>query len=105
MEGADISAVNLADKIADGQKVYIPAEGEEPAVNVDTASSGMASKININTASESELTTLPGIGESRAKDIVNYRTKNGFFNSIEDVKNVTGIKEAAFEKIKDYIRV
>lgn len=105
VEGADISAVNLADKIADGQKVYIPAEGEEPAVNVDTASSGMASKININTASESELTSLPGIGESRAKDIVNYRTKNGFFNSIEDIKNVTGIKEAAFEKIKDYIRV
>ena len=61
--------------------------------------------ININTASEAELMTLPGIGQSRAKDIINYRVKNGLFESIDDIMKVSGIKEAAFEKIKDLIKV
>ena len=49
--------------------------------------------------------TLPGIGQSRAKDIINYRVKNGLFESIDDIMKVSGIKEAAFEKIKDLIKV
>jgi competence protein ComEA len=105
VEGADTDAVNLADKIADGQKVYIPMEGEDVTVAGSSGTSSGTAKININTATESELTALPGIGESRARDIVSYRTKNGFFATIEDIKNVSGIKDAAFEKIKDYIKV
>ena len=62
-------------------------------------------KIDLNTADEKLLCTLPGIGESRAKSIIAYRQDNGPFRSPEDVMNVSGIKEAAYEKIKDYIMV
>lgn len=60
-------------------------------------------KININTATENELNSLPGIGPSIASKIVTYRKTNGKFKSIDEIKNVSGIGEAKFEKIKDYI--
>ena len=105
-DDAYLSGINLADKLADGQKVYIPAEGENAEAILSIDSGGVQSvMININTASEAELMTLPGIGQSRAKDIINYRVKNGFFESIDDIMKVSGIKEAAFEKIKDLIKV
>ena len=62
-------------------------------------------KIDLNTADETLLCTLPGIGESRAKSIIAYRQENGMFRSPEDIMNVSGIKEAAYAKIKDYIMV
>ena len=62
-------------------------------------------KININTASEEELTGIPGVGESKAKRIVEYREQNGRFESIEDIMKVTGIKENSFRKMRDYITV
>ena len=105
-DDAYLSGINLADKLADGQKVYIPAEGENAEGILSIDSGGVQSvMININTASEAELMTLPGIGQSRAKDIINYRVKNGLFESIDDIMKVSGIKEAAFEKIKDLIKV
>ena len=105
-DDAYLSGINLADKLADGQKVYIPAEGENAEGILSTDSGGVQSvMVNINTASEAELMTLPGIGQSRAKDIINYRVKNGLFESINDIMKVSGIKEAAFEKIKDLIKV
>ena len=61
--------------------------------------------ININQAGAEELMTLPGIGESRAADIIAYRETNGPFAGIEDIKNVSGIKDAVFQKIKDKIVV
>ena len=64
-----------------------------------------SNKININTANEEELTTLNGIGTSKAKSIIEYRNNNGLFNSIEDIKNVSGLGDALFEKIKDSITV
>lgn len=60
-------------------------------------------KININTANETELSTLPGIGEATALKIINYRNENGKFNYIEDLKNVKGIGENKFDNIKDFI--
>ena len=105
-DDAYLSGINLADKLADGQKVYIPSEGENAEGILSTDSGDVQSvMININTASEAELMTLPGIGQSRAKDIINYRVKNGFFESIDDIMKVSGIKEAGFEKIKDLIKV
>ena len=105
-DDAYLSGINLADKLADGQKVYIPSEGENAEGILSTDSGDVQSvMININTASEAELMTLPGIGQSRAKDIINYRVKNGLFESINDIMKVSGIKEAAFEKIKDLIKV
>ena len=61
------------------------------------------SKININTATQSELETLPGIGPSTATKIINYRKENGRFNSIEDIKKVKGIGDSKFSQIKDLI--
>ena len=61
--------------------------------------------ININTASKDELLTITGIGESKADAIINYRIENGNFEKIEDIKNVSGIGDSLFEKIKDYITV
>lgn len=61
--------------------------------------------VNINTASIDELMTLSGIGESKAKNIIEYRSTNGKFNTIEDIKNISGIGDALFNKIKDNITV
>ena len=63
------------------------------------------SRVNLNTASREELMTLDGIGETRADAIIRYREMYGGFQTIEDVMNVSGIKEGAFEKIKDSITV
>ncbi len=81
-------------------KEDIPSTNEEPT-NIEVPST----KININTATKEELMTLSGIGESKAIAIIEYRTNNGLFQSIEDIKNVSGIGDSAFEKIKDYITI
>jgi len=119
-EKADLSKVNLAYVLADGQKLYIPSieekfegeyitEGSGENVIIENNLTKKEEKgnkiININTANEQELLNLQGIGESIAKRIVEYRKINGKFNSIEDIKNVSGIGEAKFNKIKNYICV
>ncbi len=62
-------------------------------------------KINLNTATKEQLMTLSGIGEAKAEDIIAYRAENGDFQTIEDIMKISGIKEAAFQKIKDKIMV
>ena len=101
-EIADTSYVNLAEHISDGEKIYFPEQGE--ALEDDTAEAA-DSRVNINTASESELMGLPGIGSSKARAIIAYREANGDYSSIEAVMKVNGIKEGVYENIKDYIRV
>ena len=61
--------------------------------------------MNINTATKEELMTIGGIGESKATQIISYRETNGPFQKIEDIMNISGIKEGIFSKIKDYITV
>ena len=61
-------------------------------------------KININTATKDEIMTLPGIGESKASDIIRYRDEHGSFKTIEEIMNIQGIKEGVFNKIKDLIQ-
>lgn len=102
-EEADLSSVNLAAQLKDGDRVYIPCIGETVVAQME--SSENARLININKATESELMTLPGIGSSRAADIISYRNTNGRFTRTEDIMKVSGIKEAAYNKIKDYICV
>ncbi len=94
---ADRDYLNLVEVVTDGQKIYVPKLGE--------VVSGDKQKVNINTADKLTLMTLPGIGESRASDIISYREEQGGFARIEDIMKVSGIKEAAYEKIKDYIVV
>lgn len=100
---ANSSGINQAELLRDGGMIYVPMVGENYTVPIGNNSDDKT--VNINTASVEELTTLPGIGESRAKDIIAYRDSNGLFATIEDIMNVSGIKESAFNRIKDYIIV
>ncbi|MGN0317350.1 MAG: helix-hairpin-helix domain-containing protein [Lachnospira sp.] len=102
---ANETALNLAVTINDGEKIYVPRAGEEITVSETSSAGGVSDIININTASKEQLMLLPGIGESRALDIIAYRQEYGNFQTIEDIMNVSGIKEAAFAKIKNRIRV
>ncbi len=104
---ADTTHYNLAQVISDGMKLQIPGRDKENKVIKATETSGEpdSSLININTATIEQLQTLPGIGKSRATDIVAYREKQGGFQSIEQIMEVSGIKEAVFEKIKELITV
>lgn len=113
-ELANISKVNLAYEVKDGQKIYIPSindEGDEITYIQDTAgyniiddsTSTQSSLVNINSATQAELETLPGIGSATATKIIDYRNKNGSFKKIEDIMNVSGIGEAKFNNIKDFI--
>lgn len=103
---ADLSKVSksLAAKITDGERIIVPFRGSNEAGS-SLSRGGNAEKININTASLSELDTLPGIGPTTAQRIIEYREQNGGFNSIEEIMNVSGIGEAKFEKIKDLITI
>ncbi len=102
-EDADISSINLAIVLSDGQKVYIPATNE--IIPEAKAVEAGVSIININTASSEQLETLPGIGPSKATEIINYREKNGDFLNIRDILNVPGIGESIFGKIETMITV
>lgn len=80
-------------------------DSKDIITNESTQVSKSNSKISINTATKEELMNLNGIGESKAKDIINYRNENGLFKNIEDIKNVSGIGDKLFEKIKEQITV
>ena len=108
---ANMDQVNLAYKVQDGQKIYIPnineeeyeiTEDMEGIQNIYETNSDI---ININTATQTELELLPGIGPSTASKIIKYREENGEFKTIDDIKNVSGIGDAKFESIKDQITV
>lgn len=135
IDGADVSQINLAFVLSDGMKIYIPniKDREEQNknedktstyipkesgvstiidisspnsnINVSTHANSSGTKININTADIKQLNTLPGIGDATAQKIIDYRNENGKFNSIEDIKNVKGIGDSKYEKIKEYITI
>ena len=112
---ADPFYVNLAETVTDGQKLYFPTleeaetlEAEVKAEAEELEAAGKAAEeglVNINTASAEELCTLPGIGASRAADIVRYREQNGAFQTKEDIMKVSGIKQNAYDKLCDKITV
>ena len=120
-DDADLSKINLAYVLEDGQKVYIPKIGEINQENAEEEyitfeygnnkniiqdyNKGGNEKVNINTANQTELETLPGIGTATAEKIIDYRNKNGKFSSIEDILNVKGIGNAKYENIKESICV
>ncbi len=117
---AEQGSLNLAAFIQDGEHIRVPAQGTEspPAEAASQAGNSPSAppvarsqapaspgKINLNTASQAELESLPGIGPSLAQRIIAYREENGPFKTIEDIQKVKGIGPAIFEKIKDLITV
>ena len=113
-EKADQTAWNLAALLEDGIQVYIP-DKKEAGKMTGGSSTGIpaggkqagdsSSGVNINTATQQELMTLPGIGESRAADIIAYREEKGSFKATEEIRNVSGIGEGIYNKLKDKITV
>lgn len=101
-EDARRDYVNLAEWVTDGQKLYFPTLEEAESLMVQESGNGL---VNINTADVDTLCTLPGIGESRAKDIIAYREAHGAFESCEDIMQVSGIKNSVYSKISDMITV
>lgn len=102
---AEDGYLNLAEQVQDGMKVWVPEKGDVSAEAVLGDKTVGPAKLNINTATKEELMTLRGIGEARAEDIIRYRQKRGGFDRIEDIMEVSGIKDAAFQKMKDDITV
>ena len=116
---AALDKVNLAYVLEDGQKIYIPNKNEkiseiqyiitDSGENVlkDTGKEsnvkGGIKKVNINSANQEELETLPGVGPALAVRIIEYRNSNGKFEKVEDVQNVEGIGDSKFTNIKEYI--
>ncbi|OLR64368.1 competence protein ComEA [Peptoniphilus porci] len=105
---ADLDRINLAAKLHDEEKIYIP-KINEVNTNKDTtqlvssnSSESSNVKININTADATELQKIPGVGPKTAEKIINYRSQNSF-SSIEDIKNVDGIGDKKFESMKDFL--
>ena len=105
---------NLARIVEDGERIYILTKEElsqlsmKEQIEGEFQSEGLMKekqRINLNTASVEELMTLSGIGESKAKSIIEYRTKVGKFQSIEELMNISGIGEAMFEKVKNNVTI
>lgn len=102
----DATALNMASVMTDGQKIVVPEKQTGERTESGTGSTALANgKVNLNSATLSELMTLGGIGKSKAESIISYRESAGPFKTIEDIMNVSGIKEGVFEKIKDDIVV
>lgn len=114
----DLAGVNLAARVADGQQIVVPERGSGTAAASAAAAGGSTSAaavtssgappgapVNINTASATELEALPGVGPATAQRIVEYRTAQGGFKSIEELKNVPGIGDAKFAAMKDAVGI
>lgn len=112
-ENAELSNINRAKKLQNHELIYIANKNEtnKEMSNVSSEAKNTSNKVefenvkkvNINSATLEDLKTLNGIGDSKAKSIIEYREQNGEFKSIEDIKNVTGIGEKMFERIKNQI--
>jgi competence protein ComEA len=118
---ADVDVINLAAALFDAAQVFVPRRGSvgtrapiprplpgvnaPPSPNANTPEGASSARVNINTASMSDLDTLSGVGPSTAKAIIEYRTKNGPFGSIEDLLNVRGIGPAKLDAMREQVTV
>jgi competence protein ComEA len=106
--GAMLEALNLAAPLIDGGQILVPKEGEQAAAPPVAGESGAAAPgalINVNTAGATELEALPGVGEVIAQAIVDYRTENGPFTSVDQLLDVSGIGDATLEDIRELVTV
>lgn len=101
---ADQAQLNLARLLVDGEQIYVPAVGEAAPVATGSAAT-VGGKVNLNTADETALESLPRVGPAMAKRILDWRTTNGRFTSVEDLMSVSGIGPKTFEGLKDLVTV
>ncbi|MGT2911198.1 helix-hairpin-helix domain-containing protein [Streptococcus cameli] len=111
-EKAEQKSVNLAQKLTDEAVVYVAHQGEEINVVTPQSAAGqmagsdtVSQKVNLNTATVADLTTISGIGEKRANDIIAYRDSNGGFKTVDDLNNVSGIGDKTMENLRPYVTV
>jgi len=105
--------LNMAEQVKDGMKIVVPGKEEveaakargEISLQAEASLNVQKTKVNLNTATKEELMTLRGVGEAKAADILKYRESHGGFQKIEDIMKISGIKDAAFQKIKDDITI
>ncbi|SEP90994.1 helix-hairpin-helix domain-containing protein [Piscibacillus halophilus] len=100
---ADQTSVNLAMLLADEMVIYVATINDQQPQQVETMNE--SNKIRINVADIDELTQIPGIGEQKAKAIIQYREEHGYFNSAEDLLNISGIGKKTLERIQEFIMV
>lgn len=104
--GAVLSSLNLAAPLVDGTQVLVPKESQSaPTTETGTGTSGATGLVNVNSATNAELETLPGIGEVIAQAIVDHRTENGPFTSVDQLVDVSGIGDATLENIRELVTV
>jgi competence protein ComEA len=112
---ADAARVNLAAKLSDGQRVFVPRAGEAPPAEVGSAAAGASGSggssgdsgapVDLNTADARELESLPGVGPATAAAIIEHRTQRGPFRSVDDLRSVRGIGDAKFAQLRSRITV
>ena len=107
---ANLINVNLAEKIIDGRKIYIPNNLEKER-NIDEniekkqSDNNKEIKVNINSATQTELESIPGIGPTTARKIIEYRKEHGRFKEIEELKEISGIGENKLRNMLEYIEI
>jgi competence protein ComEA len=102
--GADLGPLNLARKLADGEQIYVgvpPPPGAEPVAGATAP--GEPEKVDLNTATLTELDTLPGVGPVTAQSIVDWRAEHGRFDSVDQLREIDGIGPSRFEKLRDLV--
>ncbi len=111
LEDADVSQINLSEKLTDQKMIYIPHKGQK---NIESQlgtnksqvnQSNTSVKVNLNTASASELMSVPGVGQTKANAIIEHRNQQGAFQDIEELKKVKGFGSKTFEKLKSYFTI
>lgn len=104
-ENANTDVINRASMVSDGQKIVIPSKKGSQATDNTDISSNVSGLVNINQADQNQLESIAGIGPSMAKRIIEYRSSNGYFGSIDELMNVKGIGTKKFDKIKAYVTI
>ena len=105
---ADTSYINQAEPVTDGLKINVPDKNSTsitPGATQSASQGNSKGKININTADSTQLQDIPGVGPATAEKIISYRDSNGYFTSVDQIKNVSGIGDKTFEKMKDMITI
>lgn len=109
IEEADTTQLNFSQHLEDQMMIYVPLIGDEPKDDNSLVQAPIteqeSGKVNLNTADLVELQQLNGIGEKKAQKIIDYRTENGSFSSVEELMEVSGIGQKTFDALKDYITV